>query len=450
MKAALLTLVLPYDDTIISFDVVNKLDSKGYFIELICSDEVDSAKLINTRINIRQISCASEIEYLNMAIVLAAGQWISLLINEYSINNLQLVIDTAITNPEAVAIAGNKSMKLLEKFGIRDASRTLPIIFDRIFIANFIPLNNSSSLLKILKHSDRLGNLVLLRHYNTTTNYLPKKLVFVRPYLTVARRIYHITARKVKYRIEYKFNHYAEINKKNKLYKSVQDIRFSENIPVFINCRDRYEPLLSLISWLEKEGMKNIILVDNQSSYPPLLEFYKKTNYKVLRLGQNIGHRAPWDSGAINLYAKGKPYIVTDPDVIPDKNSHGAIKYFVKILNKYKEYNKVGFGLRIDNIPDCYDLKENVVQWESKFWEDKVDHDLYDALLDTTFALYRPNTPYTIEKALRTGGKYVAEHEPWYADSSNPSDEVRYYRTHANKDSGTWGLTANDTSKMYI
>lgn len=445
MKITLLTLVLPHG-SVISYDVINQLDTKKHFIEIICGSKTDSSKVKNKNINIRQISCTSDDEYLNMATVLAAGSWISFLLNENSCNGLQLIIDTAITNPEAVAIAGNKSMKLIEKFGIRDATKTLPIIFDRRFIANFIPLNDPSSILKILKHSDRLGNLVLLHHYNTTVNYLPKKLVFVRPYPTITRRIFHMTVRKVKN----KLNYYAEINKKKKLYESVQDIRFSDNIPVFINCRDRYKPLLSLITWLEKEGMKNIILVDNHSSYQPLLAYYEKTSHIVLRLGQNIGHRAPWDSGAINLYAKGKPYIVTDPDVIPDKDSHGAIKYFVKILNKYKEYNKVGFGLRIDNIPDCYDLKENVIQWESKFWEDKVDHDLYDALLDTTFALYRPNTPYTIEKALRTGGKYVAEHEPWYADSSNPSDEVRYYRTHANKDSGTWGLTANDTSKMYI
>jgi hypothetical protein len=238
--------------------------------------------------------------------------------------------------------------------------------------------------------------------------------------------------------------------KKYRIRKRTPDLKYDSNIPVFINCRDRLEPLKKLVKWLEDEGLTNIYFIDNRSTYPYLLDYYKKTKHRVIYLGNNIGHKAPWESGSIKAYSNNMPFIVTDPDVIPSNDSHGAVEYFINVLNKYKEYSKVGFGLRIDNIPDDYDLKEKVIQWEKKFWENNIEENLYEALLDTTFALYRPNTPYIIENSIRTGGRFIAEHEPWYADSKNPTKEVVYYRKHANKDSGTWGLTAKDTSKMYF
>ena len=50
--------------------------------------------------------------------------------------------------------------------------------------------------------------------------------------------------------------------------------RITANIPVFIICRDMVTPLGDLVAWLERNGHQRLILVDNASTYPPLVEYY--------------------------------------------------------------------------------------------------------------------------------------------------------------------------------
>jgi hypothetical protein len=88
--------------------------------------------------------------------------------------------------------------------------------------------------------------------------------------------------------------------------------------PVFIPIRDRLEPLVILIDWLERAGLDEIWLIDNASSYPPMLEFLESTSHHVVRTGINLGHRSPWLSGTVQRHSHQRPYEVTDPDVIPD------------------------------------------------------------------------------------------------------------------------------------
>ena len=58
--------------------------------------------------------------------------------------------------------------------------------------------------------------------------------------------------------------------------------------PVFIVCRDRFTCLVGLLDWLESVGQADeIYLLDNDSSYAPLLEFYEQTRHTVIRTGGN-------------------------------------------------------------------------------------------------------------------------------------------------------------------
>jgi hypothetical protein len=85
-------------------------------------------------------------------------------------------------------------------------------------------------------------------------------------------------------------------------------------------------------------------------------------------------------------------------------------------------------------------LKQKVIAWESQFWERRIKGNLYDALLDTTFALYRPRSPYDLN-GIRAGFPYVARHYPWYEDSANPTAERTYYVQHAMPTHTNWGVT---------
>ena len=95
---------------------------------------------------------------------------------------------------------------------------------------------------------------------------------------------------------------------------------------------------------------------------------------------------------------------------------------------------KVGFGLTLDDLPDSYDKKEKVLQWEQQFWDKPVGKGLYNATIDTTFAMYRPYAKGASEcVSIRSGAPYVARHLPWYADSANPTDEDRFYEASIGK-----------------
>ncbi len=216
--------------------------------------------------------------------------------------------------------------------------------------------------------------------------------------------------------------------------KNIQDL------PIIINNCNRLTYLKQLIDFLKAAGCKNIVVLDNKSDYAPLLEFYKTTDVKVILLDQNYGHLAFWKSGVYKQYYTDY-YVYTDPDVLPvNECPENFLEHFMKILNTYTNIEKVGFGLKIDDIPGYYDKKEEVINWEKKFWLREIDKDLYDAPLDTTFALYKPFTrgDIWVQNALRTGGKYVLRHLPWYENSSNNTEENLYYQNKIKQGASHW------------
>ena len=186
---------------------------------------------------------------------------------------------------------------------------------------------------------------------------------------------------------------------------------------------------------MEKRGYFNIFIIDNSSSYPPLLEYYEQCRYQVFRLTQNIGYLALWET---DIYKKfiNDYYVYTDSDVVPiEECPDDFMGLFLRTLRKYKFARKVGFSIKIDNLPECFSRKNEVIKWESKYFENKVDEFLYRAPIDTTFALYRPRSKgksNSYVQVFRTAFPYEASHLPWYVDSKNLSEEENYYISHAN------------------
>lgn len=204
-------------------------------------------------------------------------------------------------------------------------------------------------------------------------------------------------------------------------------------IPIIINNFNRLDCLKQLIHSLEKHNLTNILILDNHSTYPPLLEYYATCPYPVHRLDENLGFLAFWKCGLYQeKYASGY-YVLTDPDVVPDESCPlDFMQHFYNLLQHYPGLDKVGFSLRIDNIPNHYDKKAEVIQVEGPYWEKPVNNQYYAAPVDTTFALYRPGVKGGFWlRAGRTFPPYTALHLPWYADSANPDAETLYYRNQA-------------------
>lgn len=195
-------------------------------------------------------------------------------------------------------------------------------------------------------------------------------------------------------------------------------------VPIYINVRDRVTTLRSLVAWLEKAGHERITLIDNASTYPPLLDYLARSPHVVVRPGRNLGSRAIWCGDLV----PNEPFVYTDPDVLPvDNCPRDAVARLAELLGRYP-HPKAALGLYLDDTPD----------FQSKDWERSLvgaDRALapgvFDSLADTTFALYRPSAPFTLT-ALRTGAPYQCRHIPWY-HLGEPDEEECYYLAHAIK-----------------
>lgn len=225
----------------------------------------------------------------------------------------------------------------------------------------------------------------------------------------------------------------------NKLNKHVHVTESTvKDIPVIINNYNRLDCLQQQVAWFERAGMRDIYIIDNASTYPPLLAYYMQTPHTVYLLNQNVGFMALWKTILFQRF-RHDYYIYTDPDIIPtDECPLDAVSFFFELLQRYTHVEKVGFGLKIDDLPEYYPLKEKVLSWEAKFWNDPVALDIYTAPIDTTFALYRPGSMGGSElNAFRTGGAYCARHTSWYINPSHLPEEELYYMQHAGS-SSSW------------
>ena len=233
-----------------------------------------------------------------------------------------------------------------------------------------------------------------------------------------------------------------------------------KDLPVYIISFNRLSYLESLVNWLEKSGCQNIHIVDNASTYPPLLDYLARTKHTVHRMEKNYGHTVLFDAPEFKDIVDNQYFVLSDPDVLPtDECPADFMRFLSGVLERFPKATKAGFGLKFDDLPDSYALKETVVKWESAFYEKAIKGTspaLYKAPIDTTFALYRPRKEWKkgFAEAIRTGFPYQARHLPWYKDLNNLTEEDRFYNA-LDAGSGNWnGTKAADrfqmTEKSYV
>ena len=218
-----------------------------------------------------------------------------------------------------------------------------------------------------------------------------------------------------------------------------------KNIPIFILNKDRLDTTKMLVESLQKRNYNNITIIDNLSTYEPLLEWYPKseTNVFINTISKTcngalywlaVDHKIPLFADAI----KNGWYVYTDSDTIPiDETPDDFLEDMIEAAEDCTQH-KMGMGIKIDDLPDTFYKKEEVIKHESIFWgnlgiiEGK-KMPVYKAATDTTFAIYRPGTmplQGTYITGTRTGYPYVVRHLPWYYDYNNLPDDEKYYLKH--------------------
>lgn len=205
------------------------------------------------------------------------------------------------------------------------------------------------------------------------------------------------------------------------------------SIPIFIINYNRLSYVKRFIEQLESFGLTNISIVDNCSTYPPLLEYYKTIPYKVFYMDKNYGYMVFWKHEMFKKF-RNNFYVVSDPDLeFVSECPDDFLDVFVEKLSRYPFVRKVGFSLKIDDLP-INDFTENIIKWERQYYRTKISSEnMYCAGIDTTFAVYLPDPLVKRQKflrAFRMDSPYQVRHLPWYKDENNLTEEDIYYSEH--------------------
>ena len=210
-------------------------------------------------------------------------------------------------------------------------------------------------------------------------------------------------------------------------------------IPVFINNRDWLTSTRRLVEHVRRLPDAVPFIVDNASTYPPLLEWYVSLrDVEVIRLEQNVGPHAPWQVKA-ELRASNY-YVVTDSDLDIGNIPLDVLSVLRSGLDRYPKAAKAGLSLEIDDLPDQSPLKDSVRKHELQFWTEKLSPKWWWAGIDTTFAMYRPGEGYgRCYDCLRADRPYTARHLPWYMTPTTLTPEQVYFLKNCNAGS-SWGI----------
>jgi len=235
-----------------------------------------------------------------------------------------------------------------------------------------------------------------------------------------------------------------------------------DDIPIIIPVFNTATYLSSMVEQLEKLNLTNIIICDNESTYPPMLQLLDELSnkYHVVKWGKNMGPRVYTEDKDI-CSKMPKNFIVTDPDLLfnPEMPKR-AIDKMKRIIDTYG-ISKTGLAIDIDS-PDerkRFFNAHQVDMWERNYWSRKVEQyperdDLYAAPIDTTFCLYDrdkflleidgvPGKMTCNTSAIRIAGRFTCRHMGWWAEQPLTEEEYDFY-----KNTHTWSSTENEKKRL--
>lgn len=209
---------------------------------------------------------------------------------------------------------------------------------------------------------------------------------------------------------------------------------YKNTIPIVVLCHNNEFYIDNTIKQLKKYH-NNFIIIDNGSDDVDTINYLNdiQQTYKVIKLDANY---QPFVV-VTKVYDQMPDYFCfTDPDLEFNENlPKNFIENLIEISHKHN-VSKVGFALKISDYESMYQDKVNlydktIYEWESQFWQSKIEdssYELYDANIDTTFALYNKHIEnlnynnFYSSKKIRVAGNFECKHLPWYPEFINKLD----------------------------
>lgn len=208
-------------------------------------------------------------------------------------------------------------------------------------------------------------------------------------------------------------------------------------IPIYLLSYNRLTTLAGMVDYFRSVEGIQIVVVDNASTYPPLVDWLNSVDVEVIRLAENLGYRGVWREKLIPLGDEHRSrygsewYVVSDPDLDLTRCPPDLVQFLISGYKSHSGFLKVGLSLEIDDIPDHYPHKADVLKWESHYWKRRVSEGFFQAPIDTTFAVYHCDTTYNEDQwkapSLRSDRPYTAKHVPWYLDIADLDEEEKYF-----------------------
>jgi len=295
----------------------------------------------------------------------------------------------------------------------------------------------------------------------TTHLHVPKKMVF--PIET--RNIENFTV-KVPHDIEaccrYLYGDTLTIPLKKNIHYTTRIINnkpsifiLEPKVPIFIIVRDRLEALKESIKSYQ-ENIKTpyeIVIHDNDTTYQPTIDFLKDLEKNGIKIYWNKTNDLRSVNTSVKDWMEKNPtsqyFVITDPDVKLDDVDGDILLFYAILLKSNPGAKVVGPMLAIDDLPDHYPFKDNVIKAHYfQFWRHlpavlnyggKICN-VQAAAIDSTFGMYRRGHQWTGPvSGIRTHAPYAAKHLDWYLDPNNLSPDQEYYKNAAASNIGGWG-----------
>lgn len=190
------------------------------------------------------------------------------------------------------------------------------------------------------------------------------------------------------------------------------------------------------------------IIVDNCSTFPPLLHWLETCPYKVVStegIQLSTYNRFVWEIPDL-LSDVGNYYGVTDSDLGFQNIPKDFCEVLVGDLERSEGIIKSGMSIRISDLPDN-PYANRYREAEKNNWISQDKYGFYDIAVDTTFAVYSKERCENLDKLWRSANctipdsfldnryfyrshrspePYTVKHIQWYADINNLNAEQQY------------------------